>query len=209
MQAQTSPSASNPHPVPSSRPQYSPFARPDTTTIYTAVVTSSNGCSSALTTTDTLSSITVVVNPQPIAEAGPDIDACLGDSTVLQGLSYGAGPVYTYEWSPFTGLSDPTLPNPVASPPFTTQYILNTWSNGCPSIGDTMTLWVHTTPTPSAGNIVEICLGDSGQLDAFGAGDSTAFYTYLWTPSASLDDATAENPLASPDTTTVYDLVVT
>lgn len=188
---------------------FSPFARPDSTTIYTAVVLSSNGCSSAYTTVDTLSSITVTVHPQPIADAGPDIHSCLGETTIIQGLGFGAGPDYDYEWSPFAGLSSTTIPNPLANPGFTHEYILTVWSNGCPSIGDTMTLWVHTLPTPSAGPIQEICLGDSAQLDAFGAGDSTAFYTYSWSPSASLSDPSAENPLASPDSTTVYELVVT
>jgi gliding motility-associated-like protein len=188
---------------------FTPYARPDTTTIYTAIVTSSNGCTSELTTVDTLSSITVTVHPRPIADAGPDIHTCLYDSTVMQGLGYGAGPVYTYEWSPFNGLTNPSIANPHASPAFTHEYILTTWSNGCPSIGDTMTLWVHTQPTPSAGPIREICLGESVQLDAFGAGDSSASYTYVWTPATSLDNPTAENPFASPDTTTIYELVVT
>lgn len=186
-----------------------PYARPDTTTIYTLVGISSNGCSSDPTTLDTLSTVTVTVHPRPIAEAGPDIHSCLGDTVQIQGYGFGAGPNYRFEWSPFTGLSDSTISNPLAAPPITTEYILTTWSNGCPSIGDTMTLWVHTLPTPSAGNIAEICLGDSGQLDAFGAGDSSASYTYLWMPGAGLNDSTLENPLASPDTTTWYYLTVT
>lgn len=186
-----------------------PYARPDTTTIYTLVGVSSNGCTSAPTTLDTLSTVTVHVNPLPIADAGPDIDICLYDTTVLQGVGSGAGPLYEYEWSPFVGLSDSSIANPIASPPFTHTYTLVVWSNGCPSVGDSMTLWVHTLPTPSAGNIEEICLGDSAQLDAFGAGDSTAFYTYEWYPPEAMNDPTLENPKASPDTTTWYYLVVT
>lgn len=188
---------------------FSPFARPDTTTIYTAVVLSSNGCSSALTTVDTLSSITVTVHPRPIADAGPDIHACLYDSTVMVGLGHGAGPDYDFEWTPSAGLSSTTSPNPNAAPAFTHEYTLVVWSNGCPSYGDTMTFNVHTLPTPSAGPIQEICLGDTAHLDAFGAGDSTAFYTYQWLPAATLSDPTAENPLAFPVSTTQYHLIVT
>ena len=186
-----------------------PFARPDTTTIYTLVGISANGCHSNPTTTDTLSTVTVHVQPRPIADAGPDIHTCLYDTTVIQGLAFGAGPNYEFEWTPFTGLSDSTIANPVASPPITTTYTLVAWSNGCPSYGDSMTLWVHTLPTPSAGNIREICLGDSAYLDAFAAGDSSANYTYDWFPTAGLDNPTAENPAASPDTTTWYYLVAT
>jgi hypothetical protein len=186
-----------------------PHARPDTTTIYTLVGISSNGCHSNPTTTDTLSTVTVHVQPRPIADAGPDIHTCLGDTTTIQGLGYGAGPQYDFEWSPFTGLNDSSVANPIASPPFTHTYTLVVWSNGCPSYGDSMTLWVHTLPTPSAGNIREICLGDTAYLDAFAAGDSSASYTYLWSPTTGLNDPTLENPAASPDSSTWYYLVAT
>lgn len=186
-----------------------PYARPDTTTIYTLVGVSANGCSSVPTTLDTLSTVTVTVHPQPIADAGPDLDICLNDTTQIQGLGYGAGPLYDFEWSPYTGLSDSSTANPFANPHITTEYILTVWSNGCPSIGDTMTLNVHTLPTPTAGNISEICLGDSAQLDAFAGGDSSALYTYQWLPTDGLSNPTAEDPMASPDSTTWYYLVAT
>jgi gliding motility-associated-like protein len=186
-----------------------PFARPDTTTIYTLVGISSNGCTSAPTTLDTLSTVVVHVQPRPIADAGPDMHTCLGDTAVIQGLGYGAGPLYKYEWTPYVGLSDSTVPNPVATPPFTHIYTLVVWSNGCPSFGDSMTYWVHTLPTPSPGNIREICLGDTAYLDAFAAGDSSASYTYVWTPTLGLNSPVLENPAASPDTSTWYTLVAT
>ncbi|MFM2375507.1 MAG: hypothetical protein RLZZ165_604, partial [Bacteroidota bacterium] len=186
-----------------------PNARPDTTTTYTLVGVSSGGCSSAPTTLDTLSTVTVHVLPRPVAEAGPDIHACYGDTAMLQGMGFRAGPDYAYEWSPFAGLSDSSIANPTASPPFTHVYTLMVWSNGCPSYGDSVTFWVHTLPTPSAGNMREICLGDTAYLDAFAAGDSSAHYTYQWWPSAGLDNPTLENPAASPDSSTWYHLVAT
>ncbi len=186
-----------------------PHARPDTTTIYTLVGISSNGCTSAPTTLDTLSTVTVHVQPRPIADAGPDVHTCLGDTNMIQGLGYGAGPLYDYEWTPFIGLDDSTITNPTATPLFTHIYTLVVWSNGCPSYGDSMTYWVHTIPTPSPGNIVEICLGDSAHLDAFAAGDSSASYTYLWAPTTGMNDPTLENPSASPDSSTWYHLVAT
>lgn len=185
-----------------------PYARPDTTTIYTLVVISSNGCSSDRTTVDTLSSVTVHVKPQPISQAGPDRDLCLGDSLELQGFGFGAGPAYQFEWSPYTGLSDTAIANPMASPPATTEYILTVWSNGCPG-SDTVRVNVHTLPTASAGPQTDICLGDSTELQGFASGDSTATYTYNWTPSATLNDPTLPNPLAFPDTSTTYYLIAT
>ncbi len=186
-----------------------PFARPDTTTIYTLIGISANGCTSVPTTVDTLATVIVTVNPEPIADAGPDIDICFGDTTQLQGTGSGAGPLYAFEWSPYTGLSDSTTANPFANPPITTEYILNVFSNGCPSVGDTMRLTVHTIPTPDPGNIIELCLGETGQLDAFADGDSTANYTYQWSPPQGLNDPTLENPLVTPDTATWYTVVAT
>ncbi len=44
----------------------------------------------------------------------------------------GGSPGYTYSWSPTTGLSDPGIANPVASPLVTTNYVLTvTDSKGC------------------------------------------------------------------------------
>lgn len=183
-----------------------PCARPDTTTVYALVATDlTTGCSSELNTTDTVSTIVVHVNPVPIAEAGPDHDICFGDSTVLQGYGTGAGPNYTFQWTPFTGLSDSTIASPFAAPHITTTYSLVTWSNGCPSYADTVQVRVHTLPTVEAGWDREICLGETTQLDALAWGDTTATNTYLWTPSAGiLSDSTDEDPLVSPASTTTY-----
>ncbi|MEM0996795.1 MAG: choice-of-anchor L domain-containing protein [Bacteroidota bacterium] len=182
-----------------------PCARPDTTTTYTLVVTdSATGCTSDFTTTDTLSTVVVHVNPVPIANAGPDIDICEGDSVVLQGFGFGAGPDYTYQWSPNNTLSDSTIPNPIAFPPLTTEYTLIATSNGCPSTGDNVLVTVHTNPTVDAGQDRDICQGDSAQLDAVAGGDSTATYSFLWTPPQFLNDSTLEDPLAGPNTTTMF-----
>ncbi len=181
-----------------------PCARPDTTTAYTLVVTAGNGCTSDYTTTDTLSTVVVHVNPVPIANAGPDREICLGDSIELQGYGSGAGPAYTYEWTPFSGLSSATSPNPIAFPVITTIYTLVVTSNNCPSYGDDVTVDVHTNPTVNGGPDREICLGDEIMLDAQAGGDSTATYTYFWTPNESISSQTAEDPIVSPIRTTTY-----
>ncbi len=186
-----------------------PYSRPDTTTIYTLVGVSANGCSSSPTTVNPLATIIVTVNPEPIADAGPDIDICYGDTARLQGIASGAGPLYEFEWSPYRDLSDSSAANPYAFPSTTTEYILNVFSNGCPSVGDTITLTIHTIPTPDPGNTIELCLGETGQLDAFASGDSSASYTFQWSPFLGLNDPTLENPLVTPDTVTWYTVVAT
>ncbi|HEX2898212.1 MAG TPA: hypothetical protein VHS96_00685, partial [Bacteroidia bacterium] len=182
-----------------------PCARPDSTTIYALVVTSGNGCASDFTTTDTLSTVVVNVNPIPVADGGPDRDICLNDSVQLEGLGYNAGPAYQFEWSPTTGLSSSTDPNPMASPPITTVYTLVVYSNNCPSYGDSVTVNVHTQPTVDAGWDREICLGESIQLDASASGDSTASYTFVWSPNTGfVGSNTVEDPTVNPVSTTLY-----
>jgi gliding motility-associated-like protein len=183
-----------------------PFARPDTTTIYFLQVTDlGTGCMSNANTVDTNSSVTVIVSPLPHADAGPDHDLCNEDTLMLNGIGTQAGPAYDFEWSPATGLSSTTIANPLAFPSATTDYVLTVWSNGCPSIGDTVTIFVHTLPTVNAGPNVEICFGDSVLLDAQAAGDtSSSFYNYQWTPAAGLSNPTVEDPMASPALTGFY-----
>lgn len=181
-----------------------PCARPDTTTAYTLVVTAGNGCTSDFTTTDTLSTVVVHVNPIPVADGGPDRDVCEGDSVELQGMGFGAGPAYSYEWSPSTGLSTTTDPNPMAAPPITTTYTLVVYSNNCPSYGDPVVVNVHTNPTVDGGPDREMCLGEGIMLDAQAGGDSTATYSYFWWPDENISSQTDEDPVVSPVSTTTY-----
>jgi len=61
------------------------------------------------------------------ADAGPDKLAC--NLTPVQiGVPPRSGHVYS--WSPVTGLSDPTISNPIATVSTTTQYVVTTSSSG-------------------------------------------------------------------------------
>ena len=62
-----------------------------------------------------------------IANAGPDMVSC-NHNPVQLGSVPRPGIIYT--WSPATGLSDPTIANPRASPDVTTTYILRETSTG-------------------------------------------------------------------------------
>lgn len=184
-----------------------PCARPDTTTIYTLVVTdSTNGCTSDFNTLDTNSTVQVTVEQVPQVDAGPDISLCQGDSVRLEGIATGAGPAYQYNWTPGNTLSNPFISTPWASPTLTTQYSVVAWSNGCPSLADTVSVVVHTIPTVDAGIDIEICLGETVTLNATVGGDSTANYTFNWAapPLGNLQDPTLEDPPASPGATTTY-----
>jgi hypothetical protein len=162
-----------------------PVASPSATTTY--VVTASSG---TCVDTDT---VTVVVLPAVIANAGADAAICLGGSTQLN-----ASGGTTYAWSPTTGLSDANISNPVASPGVNTTYVV-TVSNGQCSATDTLSVTIQTISLNVSGSGT-ICAGSSVQLSA----DAGITASYSWSPSAGLNSATIANPLASPVATTIY-----
>jgi len=179
------------------------YAQPGSTTAYTLRVRSLlTGCASDSTTLNTLATALVVVVPRPIADAGHDTTICEGDSAQLYGIVTGAGPVYTYEWAPGAGMSDPFRIDPKASPAYSTPYYLVTTSNGCESIADTMLVLVRPVPIVSAGNTRNVCAGDSVQLN--GQVQQGIAQAYSWTPGTALNDSTILKPVASPNDTTLY-----
>lgn len=89
-----------------------PIASPTVTTTYYAVITDVYGCS------DTLSK-TIVVNPLPVVNAGPDTTILFGESAQLYVAATGG--MY-YVWDPITALNNPNIPNPIATPQVTTTY---------------------------------------------------------------------------------------
>lgn len=186
-----------------------PCARPDTTTIYALVVLDSiTGCTSDFTTTDTLSTVLVEVSPTPIADAGPDQVICDGDSVQLQGIATGAGPDYSYEWTPAAGLSSDVVANPFAGPALTTVYSLVVESNNCPSIADDVTVFVTEIPTVEAGQNRDICAGDSAFLDGSAVVSNQvipdSIVAYQWFPTNGLSDSTQADVWASPAQTQWY-----
>ncbi|MDX2247619.1 MAG: PKD domain-containing protein [Bacteroidia bacterium] len=164
----------------------SPVASPLATTTYTVTATSADGC---ISTKDIL----VEVLPNPVAEAGRDIEICWGDSTLLQ-----ASGGVSYQWTPATGLSDPTVANPVATPVLTTTYYVTvTDLNGCEDT-DSVRVQVNALPPVNAGEDATICQGETFQLRATGAG------SYQWRPENTLSNPLLPNPIASPVNSTLY-----
>jgi len=78
--------------------------------------------------------ISIVVNPLPGLIMGPDTTIAPGTNTTLNPSV--TGNIVAYQWSPSTGLNDPAVKNPVASPSVTTEYTLNiTDDKGCEASG--------------------------------------------------------------------------
>jgi hypothetical protein len=170
---------------------YNPAAFPSVTTTYVVLVTDANGC----TNTD---DITVTVIPYIVVNAGADDTICLGDTTTLN-----ASGGVVYSWSPSAGLSADDISNPLASPAVTTNYtvtIIN--AIGC-SGTDEVIISVNPTPNANAGADVNVCEGNSTQLNASGG------VSYIWSPSTNLSSTTIADPIADPVITTTYSLTVT
>ncbi len=97
-----------------------PSANPTGTTTY--IVEIENGC----VVHDT---VTVFVQ-NAIANAGPDTAICVGGSAFLTAT----GGV-TYAWLPATGLNNPSIQNPIATPTVTTTYTCTVTSSiGCTDV---------------------------------------------------------------------------
>lgn len=184
-----------------------PEASPGTTTTYTVTVQDDNLC----TATD---SVTVTINPTPMADAGTDKGLCDGitGSTTIGGSPSGSGGTgtLTYSWSPSSGLSDPAIANPTAAPGQPATYVLTvTDANGCSS-SDTMRVTINPPLVARAGTrdsvCQDACLTIGASPSAVG-GDGN--FAYQWSPATGLDDSTRANPQACPGATTTYTLEVT
>ena len=143
-----------------------------------------------LTSNDTctgLDSIFVDIHPNANVSAGADQQICIGDTAQLN-----ASGGISYLWTPTSTLSNDSIFNPEAFPIDTTDYIVTvTDANAC--IGtDTVTVVVNPLPSVDAGNDIDLCIGDSIQLNATGG------VRYSWSPIDSISDTTLIDPIVWP-----------
>jgi len=164
------------------------------TRVYALTVTNAVGCASTGT-------VSVTVNPLPVAVPGAAVAFCSGGSGQL-----GAAPVagLTYSWSPATGLSSSAVANPIVTltnttgAPITQTYTLTvTSAAGCTSTA-TVAATVNPAAVAGAGAAATICSGGSTQLGA----TPVAGYTYSWSPATGLSSSTVANPTLSLTNTT-------
>lgn len=186
-----------------------PYVHPSTTTIYTLIVTSANGCTSD--PLDTMSTVIVDVSPMPIVEAGPTLEMCKGDTVQFNAFAGGGG-TYTYVWTPANGgagVFDPFNPTSFANPDFTHTYTLVVTGNGCQG-SDTVTIVVHTLPTAAIyPPVANFCQGDGIMLIGNADGDPFGTtYNYSWSPSTGLTNSNSAQTWAAPTSTTQYSLFV-
>lgn len=164
------------------------------------IVTNQYGCKdTAIVQVDLAGASGVTINPNQTI--------CLGSTAQL--LASGG---IAYSWSPASGLSNPTIPNPIATPTATTTYTVNITTVN--SVGDTCNLSLTTTVTVVDPTLYP--LAATVDDDTINAGESTIIHaitdttlTVSWSPATGLNNPNSFNPIASPDHTTTYAVTVT
>lgn len=157
---------------------------------YSVTVTDANGC--------TLVSSFVITEPAAISatssSASEICNQANGNATISPSGGTGA---YTYSWNPSsqttssaTGLTSGNY------------SVLITDANGC-TFSSVVNVGATGGPTANAGSPVSFCFGNSTTLSASGGGN------YSWVPAAGLNSTTISNPVANPNATTTYTVIVT
>lgn len=165
-----------------------PVATPGANTRYYVTVTDNNTCRH-------LDSVDLFIRPDALFTMGVPPTICLNDSAQLN-----AGGGTKYVWQPVIGLSNPSIPNPKASPAVTTDYSALIIDEVCNQFA-TMPIRVTVSPIPdvvaTSSNDID-CSNNTSQLMATGARD------YSWTPANTLNNPAISNPEATPTVTTEY-----
>lgn len=172
------------------------YVNPTVTTTYT--VTANDYCQS--TVPEPIDSVTVTIDPTPVADAGPDMPYCDGDPVTLAGNGGD-----TYQWFDLTnntiiGTTASVTINPVGD----VDFRMITWIGACSDTDFVSITELPASPAQAVGD-TSICEGQSTPLDVVGAVNST----FSWSPTIGLSDPLIQNPIATPSTSTVYTVTIT
>jgi gliding motility-associated-like protein len=168
----------------------STLVTPAGTTTYLVVGTGTNGCKDS-------DNVVVTVYQPPVIAVTHDTILCNGASVQLN-----ASGASTYSWTPASTLSCNTCPGPIASPTATTTYtVTGVDVHGCAD-SNKVTITVIDRAAINVGPNDTLCKGQSANLYAAGGSD------YLWIPSNGLNNNAVSDPIATPDTTTTYTVII-
>ena len=167
------------------------ITNPTTSIVYTVIGTNISGCKDTTT-------VSLIVNPLPMAVTGNDENICIGSSAQLN-----ASGGTTYLWFPSILLNSSTVSNPIATPIITTSFFVTVGNQyGCYDY-DTVIVVVHFLPLVDAGLSKLVCFPDSINLIGSGAN------FYEWMPSTFLNDPLVQSPICSPSSDITYTLTGT
>ncbi len=155
------------------------------------IVTNSSGCK------DTVNNA-VEAFLIPVINAGQDTWVCRGKSIALT-----ASGASNYIWSPSTALSCTNCASPVAAPATQIKYaVKGTTAQGC---SNTDSIIVQVKQPFAMQNSIGDTLCKGGSVRLFASGGSS----YEWSPATGLSSSTSATPMASPQTTTTYQVIGT
>lgn len=156
-------------------------------------------------------SVSVMVNPKPISNAGIDQTINEGTTADLAGSASGGSGSYSYHWEPASDVQQNGIPNPTTVPLYT-QTIFNLFiddGNGCQSDPDQVVInpagdGLSASPLAEP---LEICLGEPTTVTAWATGGGGE-YTYEWTSEPSGFTSDQAQFTDSPSVSTRYDLLL-
>lgn len=141
--------------------------------------------------------VTYEVFGSPNTNAGDDATICLGNSIQLNATGVSS----QVTWSPTTGLSDPMIPNPIATPSVTTTYQVTSCG-----VTDDITITVNPGYQLSISRDTMLCR--SAPVSLLATPSLPGTYTYRWSPSTGLSSTVIANPVATPTTSQTYTVTV-
>ena len=151
------------------------------------IVSSTKGC------VDTIFKDISIIDKPPLQLAFNDTLICNGDALQLQAFGNG-----NFTWQPGNNITNANTATPTVRPTATTSYTVELNDNGCINQENVQVRVVNSVSLTTIADTT-ICLTDAVQLNVQSDGLS-----YAWSPAATLNDATIANPIATPNSTTTY-----
>lgn len=162
-----------------------PIATITQTTVFTVIIADSCG-------SDTLNVTLQVLTGG--SNASSDSIICLGNSVPI--FASGGS---TYLWTPATGLDNPNISNPIATPTQTTIYnCLITSASGCTFNESVEIEVVLTPPNPQISDSVNICSGGSEIINVAGAD------LFVWSPNINISTTNGPTVSVNPSSDMYY-----
>ncbi|MFH2094890.1 MAG: hypothetical protein ABIJ16_04245, partial [Bacteroidota bacterium] len=162
-------------------------------TVTLTLTTTGNGNCNAVS-----DDMTITIYSSPVADAGPDVSVCAGEST---GLTASGG--VSYNWSTLETTAAITV-----TPASTATYTVTvTNSSGCTDTDD-VTVTVHTLPSVNiTPDMPVVCSGQSVNLNGNPSGGSGSWASHSWTGDVSpFSSVIIVNPVFVTNTPGIYNI---
>ncbi len=146
--------------------------------------------------------VNITVKSLPVLETLADTTLCNNNSVTL--FTTGGN---TWSWSPAANLDNSTAQSPIftATGDGNYRYVVTGTNNEQCSAMDTVNITVQSGASFIAPPNATVCKGSAVVL----SGSNGTNATYTWSPSQTLNDATAVNPVATPLATQTYHVNIT